>query len=91
MLNMFNGMNNQFNILNNQFQNQMFNQQMPKNHKRVHSSPHLSGPSIKKIFANGLQNIGATCYMNATIQCLAHVEKLVDNLLKNRIEIKRDK
>ena len=26
----------------------------------------------------GLQNVGATCYMNATLQCLCQVEKLVD-------------
>ena len=27
----------------------------------------------------GLQNVGATCYMNATLQCLCQIEKLVDN------------
>ena len=26
----------------------------------------------------GLQNVGATCYMNATIQCFGQIEKLVD-------------
>ena len=26
----------------------------------------------------GLQNIGATCYMNATLQCFAHIEKLIN-------------
>ena len=26
----------------------------------------------------GLQNVGATCYMNATLQCLCQIEKLVD-------------
>ena len=31
--------------------------------------------------ANGLKNIGATCYMNATIQCLANVEVLTKYLL----------
>ena len=100
MPNMFNGLNNQFNMFNNQFQNQMFNQQMfnnnqiqikSNNYQRSHSSPHLIVPSITKIHANGLQNIGATCYMNATIQCLAHVKTLTNNLLKNRIEIKNDK
>ena len=100
--NIFNGTNNQFNAFNNQFQNQMFNQPLvnnnqiqiqSNNHLRSHSSPHLTTPVpvITKITANGLQNIGATCYMNATIQCLAHVKKLTTNLLKNRVEIKRDK
>ena len=26
----------------------------------------------------GLQNVGATCYMNATVQCLCQIEKLVN-------------
>ena len=26
----------------------------------------------------GLQNVGATCYMNATLQCLCQIEKLAD-------------
>ena len=37
---------------------------------------------IKSFFNNcpgiGLQNIGATCYMNATLQCFAHIEKFVN-------------
>ena len=30
----------------------------------------------------GLSNIGATCYMNATLQCFYHVKKLTDYLIK---------
>jgi len=37
---------------------------------------------IKKNHANGIVNIGASCYMNATIQCLAHVENLTKHFLK---------
>jgi len=32
----------------------------------------------------GLQNIGATCYMNATLQCFCHIEKFVINFKYNK-------
>ena len=35
----------------------------------------------------GLQNVGATCYMNATIQCFGQIEKLVDHF-KSKQRIK---
>ena len=90
-----------FNQFNANFNQAQFNiNQM----QRVNSSPNLHQkpinlpkppappkPSIiKKPYANGLQNIGATCYMNATIQCLAHVQSFVENLLKNRTDIKKN-
>ena len=38
--------------------------------------------NIKDIFKHcphiGLQNIGATCYMNATLQCFCHIEKFIN-------------
>ena len=36
----------------------------------------------------GLQNIGATCYMNATIQCLCHVAKLKNYFLNKETVMK---
>ena len=43
-------------------------------------NPH--SPHIKDNFSKsptiGLQNIGATCYMNATLQCFCHIEKFID-------------
>jgi len=32
----------------------------------------------------GLQNIGATCYMNATLQCFCHIEKFVNYFKYNQ-------
>ena len=32
----------------------------------------------------GLQNIGATCYMNATLQCFFHIKKLTKYLSENK-------
>ena len=43
----------------------------------------------KKNCACGLQNIGATCYMNATLQCLAHVNVLVSFMLKEKDIIRK--
>ena len=37
------------------------------------------GPSTK---AKGIKNIGATCYMNAVLQCFYHVKVLTNELLK---------
>ena len=35
------------------------------------------------IRARGLQNVGATCYMNATLQCFYHVKLLTENLIND--------
>ena len=32
----------------------------------------------------GLQNIGATCYMNATLQCFVHIKKFVEYFKNNK-------
>ena len=57
----------------------------------INSDFHIKSPlniqdsytPIKRKFLDppkiGLQNVGATCYMNATLQCLCQVEKLVDH------------
>ena len=38
------------------------------------------------IRARGLDNVGATCYMNATLQCFYHVKSLSENIINdNRI------
>ena len=37
----------------------------------------------KKTILRGLNNIGATCYMNATLQCLSNTKKLTEYFLNN--------
>jgi ubiquitin carboxyl-terminal hydrolase 8 len=111
MNNFFNFNNiNQQNKINNNIFNQFnpnlinninnMNNNIPKQ-KRFHSakkqriknSPFL----IPKNSAAGLDNIGATCYMNATLQCLAHIEKFckyllnpenIQNIQKNKFKYK---
>ena len=34
----------------------------------------------------GLDNVGATCYMNATLQCLAHLKRITEHILNYREE-----
>ena len=45
------------------------------------SQPESQNKKINFHF-NGLINIGSTCYMNATLQCLLHVSELVEYFLK---------
>ena len=32
-------------------------------------------------YSLGLDNVGATCYMNATLQCLAHIKRITEHVL----------
>ena len=80
--NVFNNNNitgNNLNIINNNF----INQKKPRNHSANNRKIIIKEKiHIPKNCTAGLDNIGATCYMNATLQCLAHVNKLTKYLLK---------
>ena len=44
--------------------------------------------TIEKDVSLGIDNARATCYMNATLQCLAHIKKISDIILLIIKEIK---
>ena len=51
------------------------------------NEPSLSKEDISSIQEEpkiGLNNIGATCYMNATLQCLSHTKNLTNYFLSSR-------
>ena len=41
-------------------------------------------PENRSWYRKGLENIGATCYMNATLQCFAHIPEFVTFFRKNQ-------
>ena len=68
-------------LLNNHLNNFNNNNQNKKLNKRTKSANILKVNKFLSPSTKGLVNVGATCYMNATIQCLAHVSKLTKYLL----------
>ena len=67
--NFFMGNNNQYNFQNNnQYNFQNNNQYNFQNN--FQKNRFITGETL------GLQNVGATCYMNATLQCLFHIKEL---------------
>ena len=53
--------------------------------KKRYSNNDLILEESNHVHCLGLENIGATCYMNATIQCLCNVEKLKSFFLNNSL------
>ena len=62
--------------INQQNQNQNQNIIQPNPPKQIISCKSINPPPLI-----GLQNIGSTCYMNATLQCFSHTEILTDYFL----------
>ena len=65
-----------FTIIKNEKDNNDNNNIINNNDRIIHKN------NLKENFKScpkkGLQNIGATCYMNATLQCFCHIEKFVE-------------
>ena len=69
-MNMFNNMFNGFNFNNNGIMN------------NLNSKTEIKTQLILPPHKVGLQNIGQTCYMNASLQCLTNVQRLTNKLLE---------
>ena len=65
-------------ILNKITKNQITQNQ---NDKKIKDPNEIHFNLINEISYKGLDNVGATCYMNATLQCLANVKPITDYLL----------
>ena len=84
------------NINNNKFIINVKLKPNPQQEKKPNKNRSASAPKIRasniilmsKTNAKGLANIGATCYMNATLQCLAHIQRLTHYLLNSETKKK---
>ena len=68
----------------NKFVNDYYNLTQTQNEEPDYGLPQVENGRIKlnpDINSIGLQNVGATCYMNATLECLIHIKELSEILL----------
>jgi ubiquitin C-terminal hydrolase len=91
-MNNINNMNNNMNNMNNQInQNNIQNNKQ----KNIINNEKANVTEIKTTpiypHKTGLENIGQTCYMNSSIQCLSNIKYLSDNLIKHFGEFDVDK
>ena len=90
-MNIMNNINSQNNImqnfpcldLNNQNSSGNLNQKINFNPKSQILSYNLYTQGINYPHKAGLENVGQSCYMNATIECLSNVKSLSNYLLEN--------
>jgi hypothetical protein len=90
-MNMNNNMiaNNNMNM--NNFNNNMNNNNIQINNNKRNNNNNINPPKASKPLTFykgptliGLQNIGATCFMNATLQCLSQTEDLTNYFLDEK-------
>ena len=92
-VNSLNNMNNNINIAMNNMNNAAFianaqNMMSPQmniiNQKNNFNNNQMNNNIVKKPpHKTGLQNLGQTCYMNSSLQCLANIDIFSDLLLNN--------
>ena len=99
-LNNINNINNKANLQNNRVNNGINNPNinLNNNYNRINSinSSYLNPKTTVEDYSNkkvvldffirarGLENVGATCYMNATLQCFYHVKALSENIINDK-------
>ena len=71
-------MNNQNNIINNNVSNnsQLYSNEMLNKSTKLLELHSLKGKEYYYFPKKGLNNVGLTCYMNSTLQCLLHIPEL---------------
>ena len=81
-MNVMNNMNNMMNNMNNNNNNMMNNMNIMNNMNVLNNN---SNNNLNIIYPHksGLENLGQTCYMNATIECLSNIKIITDYLLNN--------
>jgi len=68
------------------------NNNVIRKEKKSRTIKHLGCPlSLPPEGLVGLQNVGATCYMNAALQCFSNIENLRVYFLDNKSKIKNEK
>ena len=80
----FNIQNNRFNLSEIILNDQSIKTSIPPNDDSI---PPI--PIDDRVHTLGLENIGATCYMNATLQCLCHITSL-KNYFQSPSQVNRD-
>ena len=77
--------------INNNYQNNgqtTINAQKINNINNLYSNQEIY-PNLfildEKVIPRGLENVGATCYMNATLQCFYHVKELSERIINDNL------